>query len=158
MYKSWVWYYAKNFPPIFPSQHKPQSLEAPMDSACCISSRRKIFPAGDFGIVETKATRRTFLYGATCHRRGIKLGRSGVSLLPEALRDYSYHIITAKVLRISCIKRGSVAAWSLAGVATGKFRLLSTAICNCMLAHDILELPFASGQRMLSLTAEKSVN
>jgi len=64
--ESVVWYYTKNFPPIFPSQHKPQSLEAPMDSACCISSRRKIFPAGDFGIVETKATRRTFLYGATC--------------------------------------------------------------------------------------------
>ena len=34
-------------------------------TATSLSSRRRIFPDGDFGIASMKSTRRIFLYGAT---------------------------------------------------------------------------------------------
>ena len=42
------------------------NLQRAPGRAWLMSSRLKIFPAGDLGTASVKATRRIFLYGATC--------------------------------------------------------------------------------------------
>lgn len=69
-----------------------------MDMACCTSSRRKIFPAGDLGIAETKASLRTFLYGATCHK--IIIDKSGLNLLSKII--HSQEISSIKGMTVPC--------------------------------------------------------
>lgn len=44
------------------------NLDAGLERACCMSSLLIIFPAADLGIEMVKATRRIFLYGATCNK------------------------------------------------------------------------------------------
>jgi hypothetical protein len=95
MHKNWISFYISTS--AYTS--KLQSFEAIMGMACCTSSRRKIFPAGDFGIAAMKATRRTFLYGATCQKIRPQCSVYSVDVMAWIYCRKMLSRMTAKILK-----------------------------------------------------------